>query len=238
MSDLFSAASWPGEEDGTSGTSGSAAAGTAPLAVRMRPRTLDEIVGQDHLLTPGSPLRRLADGGTGPAGAVSVILWGPPGTGKTTLAHVISQAGERRFVELNAVSAGVKDVRRVLEEARDARSLYRRETVLFLDEIHRFSKSQQDSLLTGVENRWVVLVAATTENPSFSVVSPLLSRSLVLTLRALDAEAVGVLVDRALTDPRGLDGAVVLDPDAREHVVRTAAGDARAALTALEAAAG
>jgi putative ATPase len=204
----------------------------------MRPRTLDEIVGQDHLLTPGSPLRRLADGGTGPAGAVSVILWGPPGTGKTTLAHVISQAGERRFVELNAVSAGVKDVRRVLEEARDARSLYRRETVLFLDEIHRFSKSQQDSLLTGVENRWVVLVAATTENPSFSVVSPLLSRSLVLTLRALDAEAVGVLVDRALTDPRGLDGAVVLDPDAREHIVRTAAGDARAALTALEAAAG
>jgi putative ATPase len=235
MSDLFSAA-WG--DDADSGAPTESPAGTAPLAVRMRPRTLDEIVGQDHLLTPGSPLRRLAEGGAGPAGAVSVILWGPPGTGKTTLAHVISQAGERRFVELNAVSAGVKDVRRVLDEARDARSMYRRETVLFLDEIHRFSKSQQDSLLTGVENRWVVLVAATTENPSFSVVSPLLSRSLVLTLKPLDAEAVGVLVDRAVTEPRGLDGAVVLDDDAREHIVRTAVGDARAALTALEAAAG
>jgi putative ATPase len=235
MSDLFSAA-WG--DDAGSGAPTESPAGTAPLAVRMRPRTLDEIVGQDHLLTPGSPLRRLAEGGAGPAGAVSVILWGPPGTGKTTLAHVISQAGERRFVELNAVSAGVKDVRRVLDEARDARSMYRRETVLFLDEIHRFSKSQQDSLLTGVENRWVVLVAATTENPSFSVVSPLLSRSLVLTLKPLDAEAVGVLVDRAVTEPRGLDGAVVLEDGAREHIVRTAAGDARAALTALEAAAG
>src|SRR3954470_13665762 len=235
MSDLFSAA-WG--DDAGSGAPTESPAGPAPHAVRMRPRTLDEIVGQDHLLTPGSPLRRLAEGGAGPAGAVSVILWGPPGTGKTTLAHVISQAGERRFVELNAVSAGVKDVRRVLDEARDARSMYRRETVLFLDEIHRFSKSQQDSLLTGVENRWVVLVAATTENPSFSVVSPLLSRSLLLTLKPLDDAAVGVLVDRAVTDGRGLDGSVVLEPAAREHIVRTAAGDARAALTALEAAAG
>jgi putative ATPase len=232
MSDLFSSAWEDDRPDGAPVDAG------APLAVRMRPRTLDEIVGQDHLLTPGSPLRRLAEGESGPAGAVSVILWGPPGTGKTTLAHVISQAGRRRFVELNAVSAGVKDVRRVLDEAREARSMYRRETVLFLDEIHRFSKSQQDSLLTGVENRWVVLVAATTENPSFSVVSPLLSRSLVLTLRVLDAEDVGALVDRAVTDPRGLDGAVVLGVDAREHLVRTAAGDARAALNALEAAAG
>src|SRR3954469_10506441 len=235
MSDLFSAA-WG--DDAAAGAVGPAVVGTAPLAVRMRPRTLDEIVGQDHLLTPGSPLRRLAEGAAGPAGPVSVILWGPPGTGKTTLAHVISHEGQRRFVELNAVSAGVKDVRRVLDEARDARGMYRRETVLFLDEIHRFSKSQQDSLLTGVENRWVVLVAATTENPSFSVVSPLLSRSLVLTLKPLDAEAVCTLVDRAVPDPRGLDGTVVLDPDAREHLVRPAAGDARAALTALEAAAG
>src|SRR3954464_8431384 len=235
MSDLFSAA-WG--DDAGSGAPTESPAGTAPLAVRMRPRTLHEIVGQDHLLTAGSPLRRLAEPGSGPAGAVSVILWGAPGTGKTTLAHVISQAGERRFVELNAVSAGVKDVRRVLDEARDARSMYRRETVLFLDEIHRFSKSQQDSLLTGVENRWVVLVAATTENPSFSVVSPLLSRSLVLTLKPLDAEAVGALVDRAVADQRGLDGSAVLDDDAREHIVRTAAGDARAALAALEAAAG
>jgi putative ATPase len=227
VSDLFSAA-----------VEGDAVAGTAPLAVRMRPRTLDEVVGQDHLLAAGSPLRRLVDGGSGPAGAVSVILWGPPGSGKTTLAAVISQAGSRRFVELNAVSAGVKDVRRVLDEARDAHALYRRETVLFLDEIHRFSKAQQDSLLTGVENRWVVLVAATTENPSFSVVSPLLSRSLVLTLKALDADAIGILVDRAVTDPRGLDGAVTLEPAARQHIVRTAAGDARVALNALEAAAG
>ncbi len=231
MSDLFSAAL---EDD----AEGPGAVGTAPLAVRMRPQTVDEIVGQDHLLTPGSPLRRLAEGGGGAAGAVSVILWGPPGTGKTTIAHVLSRSGERRFVELNAVSAGVKDVRRVLDEARDARGMYRRDTVLFLDEIHRFSKSQQDSLLTGVENRWVVLVAATTENPSFSVVSPLLSRSLLLTLKPLDADAVGVLVDRAVTDPRGLGGQVRLSREAREHLVRTAAGDARAALTALEAAAG
>ena len=231
MSDLFSSAL---EDD----PDGPGAAGTAPLAVRMRPQSVDEIVGQDHLLTPGSPLRRLAEGAGGPAGVVSVILWGPPGTGKTTIAHVLSRSGERRFVELNAVSAGVKDVRRVLDEARDARGMYRRDTVLFLDEIHRFSKSQQDSLLTGVENRWVVLVAATTENPSFSVVSPLLSRSLLLTLKPLDADAVGVLVDRAVTDPRGFDGQVRLSGEAREHIVRTAAGDARAALTALEAAAG
>src|SRR5436309_5026154 len=138
MSDLFSAA-WG--DDAGSGAPTESPAGTAPLAVRMRPRTLDEIVGQDHLLTPGSPLRRLAEGGAGPAGAVSVILWGPPGTGKTTLAHVISQRGQRRFVELNAVSAGVKDVRRVLDEARDARSMYRREAVLLRAEVHPFSKS-------------------------------------------------------------------------------------------------
>jgi putative ATPase len=242
VSDLFSAAAEddPAESARVTSRGGAPArgGGTAPLAVRMRPRTLDEVIGQDHLLTPGSPLRRLVDGGSGPAGPVSVILWGPPGSGKTTLAYVISLAGSRRFVELNAASAGVKDVRRVLDEARDAHTLYRRETVLFLDEIHRFSKSQQDSLLTGVENRWVVLVAATTENPSFSVVSPLLSRSLVLTLKPLDAEAVGTLVDRAVTDPRGLGGAVTLDSGAREHIVRTAAGDARAALNALEAAAG
>jgi putative ATPase len=234
VTDLFSAARGDDEDPVAGGYGGDG----APLAVRMRPATIDEIVGQDHLLTPGSPLRRLAEGAGGPTGAVSVVLWGPPGTGKTTIAHVLSRAGERRFVELNAVSAGVRDVRRVLDEARDARALYRRDTVLFLDEIHRFSKSQQDSLLTGVENRWVVLVAATTENPSFSVVAPLLSRSLVLTLKSLDAEAVGVLVDRAVADARGLGGRIALTERAREHLVRTAAGDARAALTALEAAAG
>jgi len=167
-----------------------------------------------------------------------VILWGPPGTGKTTLAHVVSRATGRRFVELSAVTAGVRDVRRVMEEARTARDLHGRETVLFLDEIHRFSKAQQDALLPGVENRWVVLVAATTENPSFSVVSPLLSRSLLLTLRPLTDEAIGSLLDRAVADPRGFGAAVALEPDARAHLIRMAGGDARSALTALEAAAG
>jgi putative ATPase len=237
VSDLFS----PDPDDlpetpAGDGTSRSAA--SPPLAVRMRPRGVDELVGQSHLLVPGSPLRRLAEGTGGRAGPASVILWGPPGTGKTTLAHVVSRAAGRRFVELSAVTAGVKDVRRAMEEAHDARDLHRRDTVLFLDEIHRFTKAQQDALLPGVENRWVVLVAATTENPSFSVVSPLLSRSLLLTLRPLTDADVGTLLDRAVADPRGLGGAVVLAPAAREHLVRLAGGDARAALTALEAAAG
>ncbi len=204
----------------------------------MRPRSVEELIGQGHLLATGSPLRRLADGEAGRAGPSSVILWGPPGTGKTTLAHVVSRATGRRFVELSAVTAGVKDVRRVMEEARDLAQLHRRETVLFLDEIHRFTKAQQDALLPGVENRWVVLVAATTENPSFSVVAPLLSRSLLLTLRSLEDADIATLLDRALSDPRGLDGAVTLASDTRDHLVRVAGGDARRALTALEAAAG
>jgi putative ATPase len=226
------------EESDTSGSVTGARRPLLPLAVRMRPRTIDELVGQDHLLTAGSPLRRLAEGSAGPAGPASVILWGPPGTGKTTLAHVVSRATGRAFVELSAVTAGVRDVRRVMEQARDARDLHGRETVLFLDEIHRFTKAQQDALLPGVENRWVVLIAATTENPSFSVISPLLSRSLLLTLRPLTDDQVGLLLDRAVADPRGLAGAVVLEKDARAHLIRMAGGDARAALTALEAAAG
>lgn len=201
----------------------------------MRPRRLDEVAGQRHLLRPGSPLVSLAEDSTGRGGAVSVILWGPPGTGKTTLAQAIAGSSGRRFVELSAVSAGVRDVRQVMEEARSSRDLYGLSTVLFLDEIHRFSKAQQDALLPGVENGWVILVAATTENPSFSVISPLLSRSLLLTLEPLSEEDLGLLLDRAVQDERGLAGGVLLEPDARAAIIRLSAGDARRALTALEA---
>ena len=226
----------------------------APLAVRMRPRTLDELQGQAHLLTPGSPLRRLVEPaevtlhsqpGTRasatsrhPGAALSsVILWGPPGTGKTTLAYLVARGSGRRFVELSAVTAGVKDVRAVVTDAR-RRLAAGEETVLFIDEVHRFSRSQQDALLPSVENRWVTLIAATTENPSFSVVSPLLSRSLLLTLHPLGADDIGCLVDRAVNDERGLAGAVRVTEEAREQIVRMAGSDARKALTVLEAAAG
>ncbi len=208
-----------------------------PLAVRMRPVTLDEVVGQQHLLRPGSPLRRLADGGE-QSGAVSLILWGPPGTGKTTLAQAIATTGGRRFVELSAVTAGIKDVRTVMERALNDRDLYGVSTVLFLDEIHRFTKAQQDALLPGVENGWVTLVAATTENPSFSVISPLLSRSLLLTLEPLTESDLALLLRRAVTDPRGLAGALELGDDGLAALVQLASGDARRALTGLEASAG
>ncbi|MDM8083935.1 replication-associated recombination protein A [Cellulomonas cellasea] len=213
----------------------------SPLAVRMRPRTLDEVAGQDHLLVPGSPLRRLVEPGEGAsrrAAPSSVVLWGPPGTGKTTLAYLIANTSGRKFVELSAVTAGVKDVRAVIEGARRRLAADASETVLFIDEVHRFTKAQQDALLPSVENRWVTLVAATTENPSFSVNSPLLSRSLLLTLRPLEVEHVRDLVRRAVADERGLGGAVVLDDAAEEHLLRLAGGDARKALTILEAAAG
>jgi putative ATPase len=209
-----------------------------PLAVRMRPRTLDEVVGQDHLLVPGSPLRRLVDGEGGLAGPASVILWGPPGTGKTTLAYLVSTATGRSFTELSAVNAGVKEVRAVVEAARRESGMTGRETVLFIDEVHRFSKTQQDALLPAVENRWVTLVAATTENPYFSVVSPLLSRSLLLTLAPLDDDGVQEVVRRAVADERGLGGAVEVSDEAMAHLLRVAGGDARRALTALEAGAG
>ena len=186
----------------------------APLAVRMRPTRLDEVVGQSHLLGEGAPLRRLLSAeSSGGVAVSSVVLWGPPGTGKTTLAYLIARASGRRFVELSAVSSGVGDVRRVVDAARRTLASSGEETILFVDEVHRFSKSQQDSLLPAVENRWVVLVAATTENPSFSVIAPLLSRSLLLTLRPLESDAVAGLV-------------------------RLAGSDARKSLTLLEAAAG
>ncbi|MDT5148140.1 MAG: putative ATPase [Mycobacterium sp.] len=214
------------------GSQGLGAPAGAPLAVRMRPTSLDEVVGQSHLLAPGSPLRRLVEG----SGVASAILYGPPGSGKTTLAALVSQATGRRFEALSALSAGVKEVRAVIETARKA-LLSGEQTVLFIDEVHRFSKTQQDALLSAVENRVVLLVAATTENPSFSVVAPLLSRSLILQLRPLTADDIGTVVRRAIDDPRGLGGRVTVTPEAVDLIVRLAAGDARRALTALEVAA-
>ncbi len=219
-------------------TSGGALAGnrhsSAPLAVRMRPRTLDELVGQQHLLAPGSPLRRLIEGDQ----PMSLLLWGPPGTGKTTIASILSVQTDRVFVEVSAVAAGVKEVRAAIDGARARLVATGQETVLFVDEVHRFSKAQQDALLPGVENRWVTLVAATTENPFFSVISPLLSRSLLLTLEPLTDDDVRAVVLRAIEDERGLAGAVRVDEDALDHLVRLAGGDARRSLTYLEAAAG
>jgi putative ATPase len=198
----------------------------------MRPGSVEEVVGQGHLLSAGSPLRRLVEG----TGAASVILYGPPGTGKTTLASLISHATARRFEALSALTAGVKEVRAVVDSARQA--LIRGEqTVLFIDEVHRFSKTQQDALLAAVENRVVLLVAATTENPSFSVVAPLLSRSLILQLHPLGADDIRAVVRRAITDPRGLGDSVSVADEAVELLVTLAAGDARRALTALEVAA-
>lgn len=227
----------PSSRASASRTYSARSASRAPLAVRMRPRTIDEVLGQEHLLTPGAPLRVLAGENAGPAGPSSVILYGPPGTGKTTLAHVIARAPGRKFVELSAITAGVKDVRAVMDQALLDRDMYGTTTVLFLDEIHRFTKAQQDALLPGVENRWVILVAATTENPSFSIISPLLSRSLLLRVHSLEQSDIERLIDRALADPRGFDGAAVIDEEARAHLAAVSGGDARRSLTSLEAAA-
>lgn len=211
----------------------------APLAVRMRPRALAEVVGQDHLLSEGSPLRRLLEPSAPRAPKVaSVILWGPPGTGKTTLAYLVARASGRHFEELSAVSSGVKDIRDVVASAKRRTAATGEDTILFVDEVHRFSKSQQDALLPAVENQWVTLVAATTENPSFSVISPLLSRSLLVTLAPLTSEAISQLLTRALEDERGLDHRFKLNDDAREGIIRLAGSDARKSLTLLEAAAG
>jgi len=230
---LFDAGPASPRSTGAGALAGNAHA-SAPLAVRMRPRTLDELVGQQHLLTPGSPLRRLVEGDQ----PMSLLLWGPPGTGKTTIASIVSTQTDRVFVEVSAVAAGVKEVRAAIDGARSRLVSTGQETVLFVDEVHRFSKAQQDALLPGVENRWVTLVAATTENPFFSVISPLLSRSLLLTLEPLTDEDVRDVVTRAVEDERGLGGHVMLDEDALDHLVRLAGGDARRSLTYLEAAAG
>lgn len=227
------------EADRSSEPSGSGVLGTGsasgdePLAVRMRPRSLDELVGQEHLLTPGSPLRQVVEGHQ----PMSIILWGPPGSGKTTIAHLVARSGDRRFRAMSALNSGVKDVRAAIEEARRVRRTGGPQTILFIDEVHRFTKTQQDSLLGAVEDRTITLLAATTENPYFSVVAPLVSRCVLLTLRELDDADVGAVLDRAVASPHGLDGTARLAEEAREHLVRTAGGDARKALTALEAAA-
>lgn len=210
---------------------------SAPLAVRMRPASVDEVLGQDHLLQPGSPLRRLLQPPEASRGVSSVILWGPPGVGKTTLAYLVARLSGRHFEEISAVSAGVKQVREVIAAAKRRLAASGEETVLFIDEVHRFSRTQQDALLPAVENRWVTLIAATTENPSFSVVSPLLSRSILLTLEPLTDDDIKKLVQRALTDERGLNNQITIDDEALELLVRLAGADARRSLTILEAAA-
>ena len=210
-----------------------AAAASAPLAVRMRPRTLAEVIGQRHLTGEGTPFRKLADHDA----AMSLLLWGPPGTGKTTLAQVVSHVTRRRFTELSAVTAGVKDVRAAIDTARRDLGLTGTGTILFVDEVHRFNKAQQDALLPAVENRWVSFIGATTENPFFSVVGPLLSRSLLLTLEPLSDADIRAVVERAVADERGLAGRITLADGVTDLLIRLAGGDARRVLTYLEAAA-
>ena len=204
---------------------------TAPLAARMRPRTLDEFFGQEHVVGPGSPLRSLIEADR----LSSVILWGPPGTGKTSLAGIIAGATHAHYIEVSAVSSGVADVRRAIEAGREMLRSNRR-TILFIDEIHRFNKSQQDALLKAVESGWVILVGATTENPFFEVNSPLLSRSLLFRLESLLPDQVRAILLAASTDAqRGVGAAgVAVEPDALDAIVDMAGGDARFALNSLE----
>ena len=211
--------------------------GGAPLAARMRPRSLEEVIGQEKALLPGSPLQILAKNQTENSSHTSILLWGPPGTGKTSIAKAVASSSGRRFVELSAVSTGVKELRDVIEKARVDQELYGVTTIVFLDEIHRFSKAQQDALLPSVESGGILLIAATTENPSFSVIAPLLSRSLLVRLEPLSQEAISVLIQNALAEPRGLDFKVGIDDDALSRIVEISGGDARRALTVLEAAA-
>jgi putative ATPase len=208
--------------------------GAAPLAARMRPRSLEEFVGQEHLVGPGRILRRLVDSGE----LASVVLYGPPGTGKTTLARILAQSARAHFETLNAVTSGAADIRRVAQEAHDRLRFHRQRTVVFVDEIHRFNRAQQDLLLPHVEDGTLVLVGATTENPFFALNSTLVSRVRILRLEPLSPEEIRRIVQRALQDSeRGLGRlAVELDPQALEHLVHACGGDARVALNALEVA--
>ncbi len=207
----------------------------APLATRMRPSTFHDFVGQEHLIGEGRVLRKAIEAGRLP----SIVLWGPPGSGKTTLAYVIANATSSCFSAVSAVSAGVADLRRIIEEAKERRKMYRQKTILFIDEIHRFNKTQQDAILPFVEDGTVTLIGATTENPSFEVTSPLLSRCQVLTLNPLTEDEIRIIVMRALRDTlRGLGTlSVELSPDSLSHLMAMSKGDARVALNALEMAA-
>jgi putative ATPase len=222
------------EGGGLSASEGVELSENAPLAARLRPDNLSEVLGQDHLISDGTPLRRLLDGL--PGAPPSIILFGPPGVGKTSLALLLSKG--RRFRQLSAVNAGVKDVREEIDSAKFQLAHKGVQTLLFIDEVHRFNKAQQDALLPAVEDKLITLVAATTENPAFSIISPLLSRSLVLTLNALTDESAEKLINRALKDPKGLNDDIAMDEDAKSELIKISNGDGRRILTYLEAAAG
>lgn len=227
VQDLFTASSNPGDL-------------IRPLAVRMRPSAIEDVLGQAHALKYGSPLRRLANPQskgslTSPS---SVVLFGPPGVGKTTLAYIVAHQSGRVFEELSAVTSGVKDIRAVLDRTHERLISQGKETVLFIDEVHRFSKSQQDALLPSVENRDVTFIGATTENPSFSIIKPLLSRSVVVKLESLSVEDLHTLIERAISSENGLNNQLKIDDEAIDSIIRLSGGDARKTLTILEAAAG